>query len=408
MQKANAIVREYVEQVFEQPDSGYDKAMRDIGEYAKTRADREDLTGEQYRRLIRNGRERLVDDCVNGVYSVLKNIPQDRIRTRTPMLDVMSMEYTDMAAEAVSDPMMEFGFKLRSYSSRLEHHRRERHRYHDARKQYEDAEAKGQVSEESHPLKVFYAEEEEYNAMLMAKYQYFLSFLPPEEEYKEQFDELMDYRDRIRRMDIMLQDKGMARRSPESAEDYGRRVYDMHGGRYMVTAPMVLERRLDKMLDTYDEKVEEFQLALADRGMVFEADENSAHVARRPAYAFDDVKALDLHHLSYDFPFEADVSKVNVDSFVAMSERRYSAYQGAVAYLENSGQADYISELPGADVKLMKEVADRMAQQPVIRSMKGSPSGRRGRGLTVSLDEDFSHDMRLAVQATVASMQFGE
>lgn len=408
MQKANAIVREYVEQVFEQPDSGYDKAMRDIGEYAKTRADREDLTGEQYRRLIRNGRERLVDDCVNGVYSVLKNIPQDRIRTRTPMLDVMSMEYTDMATEAVSDPMMEFGFKLRSYSSRLEHHRRERHRYHDARKQYEDAEAKGQVSEESHPLKVFYAEEEEYNAMLMAKYQYFLSFLPPEEEYKEQFDELMDYRDRIRRMDIMLQDKGMARRSPESAEDYGRRVYDMHGGRYMVTAPMVLERRLDKMLDTYDEKVEEFQLALADRGMVFEADENSAHVARRPAYAFDDVKALDLHHLSYDFPFEADVSKVNVDSFVAMSERRYNAYQGAVAYLENSGQADYISELPGADVKLMKEVADRMAQQPVIRSMKGSPSGRRGRGLTVSLDDDFSHDMRLAVQATVASMQFGE
>lgn len=408
MQKANAIVREYVEQVFEQPDSGYDKAMRDIGEYAKMRADREDLTGEQYRRLIRNGRERLVDDCINGVYSVLKNIPQDRIRTRTPMLDVMSMEYTDMAAEAVSDPMMEFGFKLRSYSSRLEHHRRERHRYHDARKQYEDAEAKGQVSEESHPLKVFYAEEEEYNAMLMAKYQYFLSFLPPEEEYKEQFDELMDYRDRIRRMDIMLQDKGMARRSPESAEDYGRRVYDMHGGRYMVTAPMVLERRLDKMLDTYDEKVEGFQLALADRGMVFEADENSAHVARRPAYAFDDVKALDLHHLSYDFPFEADVSKVNVDLFVAMSERRYSAYQGAVAYLENSGQADYISELPVADVKLMKEVADRMAQQPVIRSMKGSPSGRRGRGLTVSLDEDFSHDMRLAVQATVASMQFGE
>lgn len=408
MQKPNAIVREYVEQVFEQPDSGYDKAMRDIGEYAKTRADREDLTGEQYRRLVRNGRERLVDDCVNGVYSVLKSIPPEHIRTRTPMLDVMSMEYTDMAAEAVSDPMMEFGFKLRSYSSRLEHHRRERHRYHDARKQYEDAEAAGQVSEESHPLKVFYAEEEEYNAMLMAKYQYFLSFLPPEDEYKEQFDELMDYRDRIRRMDIMLQDKGMARRSPESAEDYGRRVYDMHGGRYMVTAPMVLERRLDKMLDTYDEKVEEFQLALADRGMVFEADENGAHVARRPAYAFDDVKALDLHHLSYDFPFEADVSKVNVDSFVAMSERRYSAYQGAVAYLEDSGQGDYVGELPGADVKLMKDVADRMSQQPVIRSMKGSPSGRHGRGLTVSLDEDFSHDMRLAVQATVASMQFDE
>ena len=56
----------------------------------------------------------------------------------------------------------------------------------------------------------------------------------------------------------------------------------------------------------------------------------------------------------------------------------------------------------------MKEMADRLAEQPVLRSMKGSPSGRRGRGRTISLDQDFDRDMRLAVQATVASMQAGE
>lgn len=408
MRKPNAIVREYVEQVLAQPDSGYDKAMRDIGAYAEERRSREDLSGEEYRRLLAQGRERLMDDCVNGVYAMLKTIPPECIRTRTPMLDVMSMEYTDMAAEAVSDPMMEFGFKLRSYSSRLEHHRKERRRYHDARKQYEDAEVRGQVSPESQPLHTFYTVEEEYNAMLMAKYQHFLMFLPPDREYREDFDELMDYRDRIRRMDLMIQDKGMSRRSAESAEDYGQRVYGLHGGRYMVTAPRVLDNRLDRMLDTYEEKVEDFQVRLAEHGMVFEADETTAHVSRRPAYDFDDVKALDLHHLAYDFPFEVPVSKVNVDAFVEMSRMRSEAYDGAVAYLENSGQGDYVAELPGADIKLMREMAERLEQMPVLVSRKGSPEGRRGRGLTISLDQDFDRDMKLAVQATVASMQVGE
>lgn len=407
MRKPNAIVREYVEQVLAQPDSGYDRAMRDIGEYAQQRMEREDLTGEDYRRLVRNGRQRLVDDCVNGVYSVLKTVPPERMQVRTPMLDVMSMEYTDLAAEAVTDPMMEFGFKLRSYSSRLSHHRDERHRYYDARKQYEEAEAAGQVSADSHPLKVFYMVEEQYNAMLMAKYQHFLAFLPPDDEYKDEFDEIMEYRDRIRRMDAMTQDKGMSRRSPESAEDYGRRVYDMHGGRFMVTAPSVLDARLDKMLDAYDEKVEAFQVELADHGLAFEADDKSARVVHRPAYDFDDVKALDLHHLGYDFPFDADVSMVNVNRFADMARERYEAYEGAVEYLTNSGQSDYVAELPGADVRLMKDMADRLTARPVIASMKDVSTGGRGHGRTVSLDEDFDRDMRLAVRSTVASVQLG-
>ena len=408
MRKSNAIVREYVEQILAQPDSGYEEAMRDINEYAMARTKDEELTGEEFRRLVNNGRERLVTDCMNGVYAVLKTIPKDRIMTRTPMLDVMSMEYTDMASEAVTDPMIEFGFKLRSYSSRLDHHQRERRRYHDARKQYEDAEAHGQVSEDSKPLKTFYEVEETYNAMLMAKYRHFLAFLPPEEEYKEEFDELMEYRAKIRRLDLMMQDKGMSRRTPESAEDYGRKTYGTHGGRFMVVAPSVLQTRLDKMLDTYEDKVEDFQMHLDECGLTYEADENEAHVRREPLYEFDDVKALDLHHLSYDFPFEAEVSKVNVDAFVEISERRYQAYMGAVAYLEASGQSSYVDELPGADVKLMKEVSDRMSSAPFIRSMKSAPSGRSKRGATVSLSDDYTKDIQLAVKATVMSMSMGE
>ena len=404
MRKPNAIVREYVEQILAQPDSGYDAAMRDIEAYARERLDREELTGEAHRRLIDNGRERLVEDCMNGVYSVLKTIPGDRLNVRTPMLDVMSMEYRDMAAESVTDPMIEFGFKLRSYSSRLDHHRKERRRYHDARKSYEEAQSEGRVSEDSKALHAFYEFEETYNAMLMAKYNHFLAFLPPADRFREEFDELMEYRDRIRRMDLMIQDKGMARRKPDSAEDYGMRTYGMHGGRFMVEAPDVLEERLGRMLDAYEDKAETFQMHLDDVGMTFESDGNEARVRKSPMYDFDEVKALDLHHLGYDFPFEAEVSKVNADIFVDMARRRHAAYEAAVAYLENSGQSMYVAELPGPDIRLMKEMADRMSEIPVIRSMKEQPSGRSKRGRTVSLSDDYTRDIKLAVKSTVAAM----
>lgn len=404
MRKANAIVREYVEQILAQPDSGYDAAMRDIEAYARERLSREELTGEEHRRLIDNGRERLIEDCMNGVYSVMKSIPRERVNIRTPMLDVMSMEYKDMAAESTTDPMIEFGFKLRSYSSRLDHHRKERRRYHDARKSYEEAQAAGNVSEDSRALHDFYEFEETYNAMLMAKYNHFLAFLPPEDRFRDEFDELMEYRDKIRRMDLMLQDKAMSRRKPDSAEDYGVRTYGMHGGRFMVTEPSVLEERLERMLDTFEDKAETFQMHLDEVGMTFESDGSEARVRKTPMYTFDEVKALDLHHLGYDFPFEAEVSKVNADLFIDMAQQRHAAYEAAVAYLENSGQSTYVAELPGADIRLMKDMADRMASVPVIRSMKEQPSGRSRKGSTLSLADDYTKDIQLAVRSTVAAM----
>ena len=98
------------------------------------------------------------------------------------------------------------------------------------------------------------------------------------------------------------------------------------------------------------------------------------------------------------------MSKVNADIFVDVARRRHAAYEAAVAYLENSGQSMYVAELPGPDIRLMKEMADRMAEIPVIRSMKEQPSGRSKRGRTVSLSDDYTRDIKLAVKSTVAAM----
>lgn len=208
MKKANAIVREYVEAVLAQPDSGYKEALREIESYALTRQTREGLSGAEFRKLISAGRERLITDCMNGVYAVLSTIPSYEKSVTTPMLDVMSMEYTEMA-EATSDPMIEFGFKLRSYSSRLQHHKKEKHKYKDAMREFEEAEAAGNVAPDAHVLYDFYKFEEEYNAELMAKYQHFLAFLPPTDEYESDFEQLMEERDKLVKLKQMMEDKGM-------------------------------------------------------------------------------------------------------------------------------------------------------------------------------------------------------
>lgn len=402
MKKANAIVREYVMQVLDQPDSGYREALAEISKYADYRRQHEDLTDAEHRRLLKNGQERVIEDCMNGVYAVLKRIPDEERHVNTAMLDAMSMDYEEMAEEAESDPMMEFGFRLRSYSSRLEHHKKERHKYHEAAKLYE---ATKNTSQDSRALYRFYQVEEDYNARLMCKYQHFLSFLPPEEEYEDDFYELMQYRRRMDNLRALKEDKSCVRMSPDAAEDYGRRVYDMHGGRYAATAPHILDRRLELMQDRYDQMQEDFVYKLADYGLTL--DEKG--VSREKPYSFDEVKSLDLHHLGYDFPYQFDVSKRNVDIFIEMANRRYDAYQGAKEYLEGSGQGYAVKALPGADIQVMKELADRMTIAPTLVPVQPAAPIKKSRVKTVTLDTaDYTRDMKLAIKATIQSVQFGD
>lgn len=409
MKKANYIVREYVEQVLDMPDSGYKEAIREIDEYARTRQRREGFSNKEYRRLVTNGRERLVEDCMNSVYAVLKQIPAEERAVRTPMMDVMSTPYEDIANTQATDPMVEFGFKLRSYSSRLNHHKNERHKYHELCKLYEDAREHGDVSEDSKPLYEFYKVEEDYNAKLMCKYQYFLSFLPSDEEYEGDFQKILDYRDRMRRLRLMKDDKSIRRMGVDSAEDYGRRVYDMHGGRFVVTAPVVLENRLDAMQSTYEDMLSDFKYKLDDYGLTLDAsDESNLKVSTGKAYSFDDVKALDLHHLGYDFPYDAQVSKVNVDKFVEITDQRYEAFCGAYDYLVDSDQSDAVKDIPMRDIVVMKEMSDMLQSRAVIPSSKMNTSGGRHKAKTVSLDVNYDKDIETVIKATVQSVTFGE
>lgn len=396
MRKANSLVRDYVVQLLEQPQSGYRDAMNSVIAYADYRRDREDLSSDEHAQLIRDGQERIVTECMNGVYAVVKQIPESERQVRTPMLEMMSQDYEDMASQAVNDPLIEFGFKLRSYASRLDFHRKEYHRFESYHEQYEQAETH---TKDAEALDAYFQLEMRYNQMLMVKYQYFLSFLPPDEKMEEEFEALMEQKDRLRNLRMMSEDKAFQRMLPENAEEYGIRVYGQYGGRRVKAQPEVIATRIRNMEQDVFDQEQRFRKKLQDYGM----DYNGSAVVRRKLYPFEDVKALDLHHITYDFATDVPVSKPYLDEFVKMANERYDAFQKAKLYLEGTGQYTELESLPEQDVMVMKEYADRFGTTGILPSSRKAGSQFR-QSRTVRLGKNYERDLQMAVHAAVASM----
>ena len=398
MQKANEIATEYVERLFEQPDSGYADTMRNISAYAAERRTREGLTDKQHIDLVDSMRARLVDDCVNGVYSVLRRVPDNQRPVDTAMMAMMSADFDSLQGRDVSSESVEFAYKLRAYSVRLGHHRRESDRWRGAADSYRSTE---NIDETTKPLVDFYDVEAEYNEKAMCKYHHFLAFLPPDVEYQKEFNNLMEYKTKMRNLESMMNDPSTARMAPDAAEDYGRRTFGQHGGRFVRESPHIIEQRLEKMGERYAMMEDGFKKKLADYGFSLDDDGISA---KKP-YEFGDVKAVDLHHLGYDFSYDADVSKVNADSFIELANRRYSAFQSAKDYLVNSGQSAALSHFPEQDIELMKEVADSMSQFALVMQSQDKADGRVKPVKTIKLDRKHCLDIETIVKATVQSVQ---
>lgn len=398
MQKPNEIVRRYVKEVLKQPNSGYKEALQDIDRYASYRQEREALSNSEKRALIANGKKRVLDDCVNGVYATLKRIPQKELSVETPMLKTLSCTLETSAGKAKDDETYEFSYKLRSYSNRLEHHKKQMHKYRSLAETYEKTENK---SADSSALYQFFKVEEEYNEKLMSKYQHFLSFLPPEDEYKEEFRELMEYKRKVKAMQDMINDPSLARMSQNNAEDYGRRVYNMHGGRYAVTAPITLERRYEQMQSTYVEKETNFKNRISEYGLSIQDDK----VIPKPKYNFDEVKALDVHHLGYDFHQDIPISDRNITRFTEEARKRYNAFLHAREYLERSGQAYTVYQLPEKDIETMYKTSIVLGKKKMLESEKIKEIQETPRSKTVEIKEQYARELEVSIQATVQALQ---
>lgn len=400
MQKANYIAREYVNEILAQPGSGYEDALRSIERYARSRQRREGLSNTDTRRLYQNGQKRLVDECVNSVYQVLGQLPEQERQTRTPMMTAMVQDYERMAFDAqdTQDPMIEFGFRLRSYATRLNYHKKATSQYHDAVKRLDTDD----VDETARPLIDFLKFEEEYNAKLMSKYQHFLGFLPPQDTHENEFQELVKYKRKMTRLELMKGDKSMRQMLPENAEKFGMRTYGMTGGRFVPGLSSVLDARLEKMQDKFDQMRSDFAGKLAADGMSLQTDEHTGvlSVQKKPVYEFDDVKALDIHHLGMDFAHDLPISVRNIQIYLDAAQQRSELYQKAAEYLTATGQDGFLAALPGRDVKLMSDVAERLKKVGVLEVAKPKPGDRKS-GRTVRLDRQVKQDIDLAIHMSV-------
>ena len=405
MRKPNAIVREYVETVLARPDSGYGEAMAGLRERI---SGTEGLTEDAYRKLYSDGREGIVRDCMNGVYQALRSVPESELRVRTPALSRMSMDFEDMASKVAAssgqdrDGLMEFGFRLRSYAGRQDYHRKEAVKYHNAVAAYE---ARGNISESARPVIEFMRFEEEYNSMLLSKYQHFMAFLPREDEYEDELREVRARRERVMRLESARDDARFGGMTVVKAEAYGRDRYGLSGCGMLVADSDVFDRRLEMARAEFERAGQELDFGLSMFGMGLFEEDGRIEARKDIKHPFDDVKALDLHHLGFDFGYDIEISKPNYDAFMAVTARRTELFEKAAEYLELSGQSGQIEQFAVGDIRKMRDMADVLGRAGRLPSaigdyMKSASPVPRNR-CTVSLDTDYDEIMSGAIRERV-------
>lgn len=434
MRKPNAIVTGMVTEMLEQPGSPMGAAMATVLDYAGKRRADEQLDDRAWRRLVENGRAEIVSGCVNGVYSMLRALPEDALRVRTPMLEAMSMDYEEMARRSAKsragdqepDPMMDFGFKLRSYAKRLEEHTSSRQQFHELVNQWDVANEQGVADPASVVMRRLYEEEEEYHAMCMAKYRHFLPFTVAVPDLARRWNQIADYGEAMLGLEMMLKDESLRKlKDPQEARSRAQAVYGQPGGELLVEGEAgraVLSGRAQRARATYERQVAALQVDLAARGLVIRVDPLDADVAmvsgpgasRRPAmstetgneYPFEEVKSLDMHHMRFDFVADMAVGPDSARRFIECAGRRDEALSAAVEYLQGSGQPQAVSDLPVADIEAMQQLAQQLAAQPAgakvlpsriaeLATAEDLELGRRS--ATVLLDEGTSQELDLVL-----------
>ena len=452
MRKANQLVAELVTEQLERAGSPLPAAMEKIVDYANQRRANEDLSTEDWQRLVDQGRSQIMERAVNGVYQLLRAMPEAELRVRTPMLEVMGLDYTQLAVlvadretesgdgQQRGDDLVSFGFRLRSYASRLQHHKDRAAAYRDLARQWERAERAGVATEDSRPLYDFYRFEEDYHRRVMTKYQHFLPCLGDAGRWYEHQRQVEEYGQRLLSLMALRQDASLQRmKDPAQAEHLGRAIYGQAGGRHLTDGKpgrAVLDVRIEQMKHVYRERLDALCADLAAAGLVLRAgaagsygseepmkdgvtDEVSADLAIVPGtlHEFIDVKALDLHHLGYDFVTDVEVGTRALRSFTTATSARRRLLLAAMDYLDASGQAKAIADLPVDDVAAMTRVARELtaaaAASPegslVLRSRIAELRAEREQSIQMRRSKTSSLDSGLVmrVQARVDSAVAG-
>lgn len=395
MKRANNLAREFVNKMFEKEGSGYREAQASVLAYVNKRSDREGLSEKDKAMLIKNGYKKIEDKAINTVYETLRQYRGEDLTVHTRMMDIAVSDLDDLASQK-DDPLAQFGYRLRSYASRRKHHMEEKHKYKQRVRELEDTPNRNEIADK---FLEFYRFEAMYHAQLQAKYQSFLSFLPKRDVYEDRIKDLMDYEKRMVNLERMMNDKSMRRMNPDNAEVFGFSTYGQRGGHYVAEKNTgVLITRLGIMQDKFDKNMDDLNEDLFDAGFKLVQEDDGFHLKPKLPYDFEDVKALDLHHLDYDFFYDADVSVGNVSRFVTTANERYELFKPVEEYLIRTDQESQLEDFAVYDINKMKQYADDMKLKPVLKSKINKAGVIERAHNTIDLSRDLEKELQDVIQ----------
>lgn len=426
MMRPNKLARQLVMERLALPGSPMAEAMAPVYDYARTRRQNEGLSRSEYDRLVAVGEQRIIDRCVNGVYGVLGAVADTEREVSTPLLEAMGSDIDDLidavdrraedqrnnaqtattsGTETLSPD--EVGLRMRSWSARLEHHRRMREFYHAEVLTYDEHAATGDVAPESIALRHFYEGEEDYHHKCQAKYQHFLGFLGTvgETDWAKQWRDVSDYGDRVRGLMSLRADKSIPKmRDRTEAEKLGRELYDQPGGALLAqrgaagrSGREVIDARIEKMLQRYARMVDDLEVSWSGLGAQLEAvsDDDEAvdyetinlggdvldedvstpgaavRVRVSPAFELEEVKGLDMHDMGTDWAVDQPVGPRTLSRFSDMAAARRRNIIAAETYLRDSNQIEDITtelSVAHADVRRMERLVPQIERRGMLPS----------------------------------------
>lgn len=408
MKHSNELATGIVERVFEnEPDeSGYDYAMQSVRDYAEESAEKNKLNTEEKQELVDNGRDRIVERSVNGLYQTLKDLDPSALRTRTTMTDIQSssdeelahaLNGPDGAGESDFDPAA-FTLRVRGYNKRQELHTESAREHYDLATEYDGAFDAGLVDDTAHVMRLFYEEEQRYHMGLTDKYRTFMSFhhqkdranaetmRPVYEDLTERFQTIISDEEES---GLMLYDE---------REDYKR---DLRGYTFDCFEKGVGSRKEWDAITDYDSEAGTLDTRFVTPVRPKTRAENLSQAH------FKQVKALDVHHLGLDYYNKADarIDSANALTFADAWQARQDRADAAQTYADSTGQTLPALDDAQSDIQDMEKAVDKAVDTGLIQTvmLEDLTESEERQYYTISLDH--SVDVTKRVRHTLEHIE---
>lgn len=433
MKRANELTEQYVKNIFDdQPvRSGYRDAKRAIHDYANERLTTEGLSRKEHTQLLKNGEDLLLERSVNGVYKSLNGLDKSKLPVRTPMMDIQSSSDDDLISRVASqgeiptDGFDHAGFELRvrGYNERRNFHETQSVEYKQLMDVFDAANDQNQVALDAFMLRRFYEEELEWNMGLSDKYR--SAFILNDRQDRQnvakhmpEFEELTRRYQTIQQADAFLEavDNGTALddldgidsideafKQPNVVNTYFEDVYGVKQG-VRAFSELYRDGINDEVYEqkaSYTTDLKNYTFNCFKDGVATQKDwkrlqvnhrqideqgyqeqvSNKASVVEPPTPPrvrsegitvehYDNVKALDIHHLGVDFYGKEDrtIATRFRESFAeAMKWREYFVQQ-ARDFLNKTRQRVRATALHDIeeDIDDMRVCVDEMSQNGLI------------------------------------------